>query len=287
MSKKIICVQDLSCFGKCSLTIALPILSCAEMEAIPLPTALLSTHTGGLGKAHIHDLSADMKAIRSHWETLSLPIDVLYSGYVSDHEQLKQIHALMAQYPSAYRFVDPVMGDHGRLYASLSEDLPRSMLALCQCADCITPNMTEAYALLQEPFCDGPYTETQIAALIERLHELTHADIVLKGIYDNEYELRCAVMEQGKLTIVSEKRLPYSYHGTGDLFASALLGAYLRGNPLVESVRIAMEFTTYCMEYSRQSGEDECYGLSFESCLSTYIRLLKQARSSKNTIGKK
>ena len=127
MSKKVICVQDLSCFGKCSLTITMPVLACAGIEVVPLPTALLSTHTGGLGHPYIHDLSREIKAIRAHWKTLSLPIHVLYCGYVSDLAQLAQIQALIKQYPHAYRFVDPVMGDHGRLYASLPKDLPHAM----------------------------------------------------------------------------------------------------------------------------------------------------------------
>lgn len=282
MSKKVICVQDLSCFGKCSLTITMPVLACAGIEVVPLPTALLSTHTGGLGHPYIHDLSREIKAIRAHWKTLSLPIHVLYCGYVSDLAQLAQIQALIKQYPHAYRFVDPVMGDHGRLYASLPKDLPHAMRSLCQSADCITPNMTEAYALLQEPFQAGPYSDAQIKNLLQGLARLTNAVIVLKGIYQKDDELGCAIMEQGKLSIVRGKRLPYQYHGTGDLFAAALLGAYTQKIPFIKAVQIAMEFTYQCMEYSKQSNEDERFGLHFEPCLSTYIEQLKQAVSTKS-----
>ncbi len=280
MNDTILCVQDLSCFGKCSLTITMPILCCADMEVIPLPTALLSTHTGGLGEPFIHDLHTDMKQIRTHWQTLSLPISVIYSGYISDHAQMHEIQALFDQYPDAYRFVDPVMGDHGSLYSSLPSDLPQAMRTLCRQAQCITPNITEAYALLEEPYQKGPYSQTEVKRILHQLHQITAADIVLKGIYENPDEIGCAVCSNDQITIHTEKRLPYFYHGTGDLFAASLLGAYQNHLNLNDAVRIAMRFTSQCMEYSHQCDNDERCGLRFEPCLSSYIDLLQHHQTA-------
>lgn len=273
--KQILCIQDLSCFGKCSLTITLPVLSCAGISAIPLPTSLLSTHTGGLGKPFILPLHEEMKQIRNHWQTLSLPMDALYSGYVSELAQIEEIHTLFQQYPKAVRLVDPVMGDHGIIYASLPKDLPSAMLSLCQTADIITPNMSEAYSLLQRPYHSAPYSTEEIQELLESLHEVTGAKIVLKGMMKDTKYIHCAVYDNGSIVYLSEPYLPYAYHGSGDLFASALLGALMQDHSLTDAVTIAMRFSTICMKYTKQMQTDERYGLCFEPCLAQYLELLQ------------
>lgn len=274
MNQNVICIQDLSCFGKCSLTITLPVLSSAGICVTPLPTSLLSTHTGGLGKPYLLDLGDSMREIRYHWQELSLPIQALYSGYVSHLAQIDEIAALFHQYPQALHLVDPVLGDQGHLYASLSEELIAGMRRLCQQADIITPNMTEAYALLREPYRQGPYTDAEIIRLLEELHRLTQATILLTGVWSEETELGCALFEiKGSPQILLRQRLPYHYHGTGDLFASAFLGAYLNGKSLVEACEIAMCYTAMCMEYSHDHKADERYGLMFEPLLYQYASL--------------
>ena len=157
--KHVICIQDISCYGKCSLTVALPILNAAGLHVSPLPTALLSTHTGGFGSPHKHGLQNDMNAILRHWENIAFSADAIYSGYASDKQQLDSIICAFQQYPDALHLADPVMGDHGKRYASLSDEVELGMKELCHNAEIITPNMTEAYMLLDEPFQIEPYSE--------------------------------------------------------------------------------------------------------------------------------
>jgi len=273
MQKHVICVQDLSCFGKCSLTISMPILCSAGIQVTPLPTALLSTHTGGLGKPLIHDLQSDMRQIREHWNTLSFSVDAIYSGYVSDNAQLQEIEELFAQYPHCYHFVDPVMGDHGKLYASLPFDIRNKMRSLCQKADCITPNMTEAYALLQEPFRQGPYTKAEIKRILYALFDITQCDIVLTGVAFDDQTIGCAIYGKGKIDYMMQEKLPYTCHGSGDVFASALLGARLCDHSLIKACEIAMLFTSACLKLGYEQGLDERYGLPYEVLLAQYMQL--------------
>lgn len=273
--KHVICVQDLSCFGKCSLTIALPVLSSAGMQTSVLPTALLSTHTGGLGRPYIHDLKQAMDQIIQHWSTLSLAVDAIYSGYVSTCEQLQEIKRLFELYPNAYKVIDPVMGDHGKLYASLPKELQYAMREIIKTADLITPNMTEAYALIQEPYQGGPYTKEAINAMIQKLSSCTKADIVLTGVYFNESELGCALYARNEeqVSYCMSEKIPQEFHGTGDLFTSSLLGAYLQKHSLQEAVSIAISYTTLCMKQSIVAQGDERFGVQFEPYLSEYMKL--------------
>lgn len=277
MNQNVICIQDLSCFGKCSLTISLPVLSSIGLSVTPLPTALLSTHTGGLGKPYMLDLCDSMHEILNHWRELDLSVSALYSGYVSHAAQLNEISHLFSQYPDALHLVDPVLGDHGHLYASLSEELIWEMRRLCAKADIVTPNMTEAYALLQEPYCEGPYREGEIIRLLEKLYQMTQATVLLTGVWLNNSELGCAIYEANQTPqLLLRERLPYHFHGTGDLFASAFLGAYLHQKALANACDIAMRFTTMSMEYSERHHADERYGLMFEPLLPQYISMCKQ-----------
>ena len=277
MNQHVICIQDLSCFGKCSLTISLPVLSSAGLSVTPLPTVLLSTHTGGLGKPHLLDLSDSMREIRHHWQELKLPVSAVYSGYVSDVGQVAEISKFFDEYPKALHLVDPVLGDHGHLYASLHEELITEMRSLCKRADVVTPNMTEAYALLQEPYREGPYEKTEIYRLVKQLYEMTHAMVILSGVWLEEAYLGCAIYDAHKPPQIQVlKRLPYRFHGTGDLFAASFLGAYLHHKEAMDACVIAMRFTTACMEYSHQKHTDERYGLLFEPLLSYYIDLLEE-----------
>lgn len=276
MNPHVICIQDLSCFGKCSLTISLPVLSSAGISVTPLPTALLSTHTGGLGKPYRLDLAPAMREIRHHWQTLSFPVAALYSSYVSHSTQVAEIAALFSQYPQALHLVDPVLGDQGKLYASLDDPLITAMRQLCCQADIITPNMTEAYALLQEPYQDGPYSEQELLRLSTKLHQLTQAAVVVTGGWLKADTIGCAVYEKGKQPqLVIQPRLNDHFHGSGDLFAAALLGAYLNGRSLVKSCEIAMHYTVASMEYTRSQKQDERYGLLFEPFLAQYAESCK------------
>lgn len=272
--KHVLCIQDLSCFGKCSLSVALPVLSVAGIQTSVLPTALLSTHTGGLGQPYKRDLQKDMDAIRRHWALLNLSIDAIYSGYVSNLAQLHEILHVFDQYPQALKIVDPVMGDHGALYASLPAQLCTEMRLLCQSADLITPNMTEAYALIEEPWQDGPYTKAEIVRVLHELAKITSAQIVLTGVYVTEAAIGCACFTSIKeeVSYCMRARIPQDYHGTGDLFAASLLGALMNEHPLAKAMEIAVNYTANCIQKSKDEAVDERYGVLFEPCLYEYGR---------------
>lgn len=270
--KHVICIQDLSCFGKCSLTIALPVLSSANVAVSVLPTALLSTHTGGLGRPYHRDLQQDMKEIRHHWKQLDFPVDAIYSAYVSNLAQLEQIEALFDTYPHAMKMVDPVMGDHGKLYASLPDGLALGMRRLCAKADLITPNMTEAYALIEEPYQDGPYTLEQIQHVLNRLQERTTAQVVLTGVSYDETHIGSVACKnkEAKISYAGKAKISQDFHGTGDLFASSLLGALCNDYSLEKAIELAVSYTTMAMETTMQQHQDERFGILFEPLLWRY-----------------
>lgn len=275
--KHVICIQDLSCFGKCSLTIALPILNAAGLHVSPLPTALLSTHTGGLGTPYIHDLNTDMNAIAAHWKKLDFPLTAIYSAYASNQNQIIEITELFKQYPNALHLVDPVMGDHGKRYSSLNDDVITGMKLLCEQADIITPNITEAYILLDEEYHMPPYDKSELFRITEALQLRYHANIILTGVSISDHELGCVCLTKDTAPqIMMSELLPYYFHGSGDLFTSSFLGAYLKSQSFTQACHSAMEYTTNCMRYSFHSGQNERYGICFEPLLSDYIHLINQ-----------
>lgn len=272
--KHVICIQDISCYGKCSLTIALPILNAAGLHVSPLPTALLSTHTGGFGSPHKHGLQNDMNAILRHWENIAFSADAIYSGYASDKQQLDSIIRAFQQYPDALHLADPVMGDHGKRYASLSDEVELGMKELCHNAEIITPNMTEAYMLLDEPFQTEPYSEAELFRITTELKRRYQADIILTGASLSEHQLGCACLSGNeKPRLLMAERLPYHYHGSGDLFTSAFLGAYLNNQTLTQACQTAMVYTIQCMKFSHKASQPERNGICFEPFLADYIAL--------------
>lgn len=278
--KHVICIQDISCYGKCSLTVALPILNAAGLHVSPLPTALLSTHTGGFGSPHKLDLHDDMNAILKHWENIAFSADAIYSGYASDKQQLDSVIRAFQQYPDALHLADPVMGDHGKRYASLSDDVERGMKELCHTADIITPNMTEAYMLLDEPFQAAPYTETELFRITTALKRRYQTDIILTGASVSKHQLGCICLSDNeKPKLLMAEQLPYHYHGSGDLFTSAFLGAYLNNQSLTQACQTAMTYTIQCMKFSHEASQPERNGICFEPFLADYIAL---CRSNKN-----
>lgn len=278
--KHIICIQDISCYGKCSLTVALPILNAAGLHVSPLPTALLSTHTGGFGNPHKLDLHNEMKGILNHWENIAISADAIYSGYAANKQQLDLVKQAFQQYPDALHLVDPVMGDHGKRYASLSNDVELGMKELCHNADIITPNMTEAYILLDEPFQTEPYSETELFRITTALKQRYQADIILTGASTSQHQLGCVCLSDNeKPKLLMAERLPYHYHGSGDLFTSAFLGAYLNNQSLIQACQTAMTYTIQCMKYSHETSQPERNGICFEPFLVDYIALCQSEKN--------
>lgn len=276
--KRVMAVHDLSCFGKCSLTAALPILSAAGAEAVPLPTAVLSTHTGGFSGYTFRDLTEDIPAIAAHWKSLSLHFDAIYTGYLGSYEQLKLISHIIDDFKRKDTLVciDPVMADAGKLYRSFRPDFPRGMAKLCAKADLILPNMTEAAFLLEEPCREGPYSAEEIQKTLRRLAELGPKKIVLTGVWFEPEHLGCAVYDAEKnLTgYAMSRRIEGFYHGTGDVLASALLGALMNGLPLLQAAQAAVDFTESSIRRTHEAGTDVRYGVNFEAGLPEYLRSL-------------
>ena len=276
--KRVLAVHDLSCVGRCSLTVALPILSAAGLEASALPTAVLSTHTGGFTGMTFRDLTQDLPAIFQHWKTLDLAFDAIYTGYLGSAEQV----ALVEQLFDAFRgeqtkiIVDPVMWDHGKLYPGMSEKMPQLMKRLCQRADVIVPNQTEAALMLGRPYLETP-DQAEVDDLMQALREMTQASVVLTGISPEEGKLGAAVYdrETGQTACPAAPHMPGSYHGTGDVYASALTGAYLAGKTLVQAAQIAADFTQQSIVETLPLGLETRYGVCFERALPQLLHALE------------
>lgn len=271
-------VHDLSCFGKCSLTVALPVLSAAGAEVTALPTAVLSTHTGGITGYTFRDLTEDIPAIVNHWKSLKLHFDAIYTGYLGSFEQLELVSKIIGEFRGKDTLVciDPVMADGGKLYPAFRPDFPAGMAKLCAKADIIVPNLTEAAFLLGEPYREGPYDEEYLTHVLHGLAKLGPRRIVLTGVWTEPEHLGCAVYDAstGNTGYAMSKRIDGFYHGTGDVFASALLGALLRGLPLCDAAKIAADFTAGSIRRTHEAGTDVRFGVNFEAGLPEYLRRL-------------
>lgn len=277
--KRVAAIHDLSGFGKCSLTVALPILSAAGIETSALPTAFLSTHTGGISGYTYRDLTADMRPVMQHWKSMDIRFDAIYTGYLGSFEQLDIVKEFFDIFRTEDNLilVDPVMGDNGELYTNFTHEFAAGMRSLCQKADIIVPNLTEASLLLDEPFCPGPYTASYIESILLKLSKLGPKKIVLTGVFFNEDELGAATYDQATNTTdyVFTQKIPGYYHGTGDVFASALLAALLNDFSLIESAAIAVKFTTDSIRRTYIAKTDYRFGVNFEQSFPDFLKELK------------
>ncbi|SDN32916.1 pyridoxamine kinase [Acetanaerobacterium elongatum] len=276
--KRVCAVHDISCFGKCSLTVALPILSAAGVETSVIPTAVLSTHTGGFTGYTYRDLTEDIPAIGAHWKTLNLHFDSLYTGFLGSFEQLELVARLIDDFKSGDTLVlvDPVMADNGSLYKVFSSDFPKGMAKLCGKADVIVPNITEAALLTGLEYREGPHTTGYIEALLRGLGKLVTGKVVLTGVCMEDNALGCAAYDPqtGKIDYILSPRVAGIYHGTGDIFASALLGALLNGFALSQAARVAVDFTVSSILRTKEAGTDVRFGVNFEYGIPTYVKAL-------------
>lgn len=277
--KRVAAIHDLSGFGKCSLTVALPILSAAGIETSALPTAILSTHTGGISGYTYRDLTEDMRPVMKHWKSLDIKFDAIYTGFLGSFEQLD----IVKDFFDAFRqednliLVDPVMGDNGELYTVFTREFAAGMRMLCQKADIIVPNLTEAALLLDEPYHPGPYTHAYIESLLRKLGALGPQKVVLTGVYFKEDELGAATYDRTTDTIdyVFTQKIPGYYHGTGDVFASALLSALLNDFSLIDAAAIAVHFTTDSIRRTYKAKTDYRFGVNFEQSFPDFLKELK------------
>jgi len=264
-------IHDISCFGRCSLTVALPILSAAGINCAVIPTAVLSTHTGGLDGFTYKDLTEEILPIADHWKTLGLSFDALYSGFLGSFDQVDILKKLFKSFhtPNCLVLVDPVMGDEGQLYKTFSADFPGKMLELVREADLVTPNVTEAALLTNQVYREGPHQREYIENLIKKLADTigTGKRIVLTGVSFNETELGAAVYEGSGVSYVFGRGYPGQYPGTGDVYSSVLLAKLLNGFSLTESAKAAADFVSEGIKRTIDAGTDPRFGIFFEALL--------------------
>ena len=265
---RIAAIHDLSCFGRCSLTIALPVLSAMGCQCCPLPTALLSAHTGFPGNTFL-DLTAEMGRIADHWTAMDLQFDAIYSGFLGSADQVDTVARFFDTFKKSDTavIVDPVMGDHGTAYRTCTPELCRGMRVLAENSDVITPNLTEAALLL-----DHPYEEIQRTDAYEVVRRLSlggRRSVVLTG-YSSEpgqTGTLCFDRDSGESKAVQTPREPQDFSGTGDLFASVLAGGVAKGVPLFQAAQAAADFVRDCIARTLAEGLTEQDGVDFEPLL--------------------
>ena len=278
MQKKVAAIHDLSGFGKCSLTVALPILSAAGIETSVIPTAVLSTHTGGFTGFTFRDLTEDILPFSQHWKSLNLEFDAIYSGFLGSFEQLNLVGDFFDGFKKSGNLlmIDPVMADNGEMYKIFSPDFAVGMKNLCRKADIIIPNITEACLLIGEPYQEGPYTSDYIENLLKKLGELGPEKIVLTGVYFDGEKLGAATFDRqiGNISYVLSERIPGYFHGTGDVFGSALLSGLMNGFDLTSATRIAVNFTTASIQKTYKAQTDIRFGVNFEQSIPQFLKEL-------------
>ena len=273
--KRIVSIQDISSVGKCSLTVALPIISAMGVEAGVLPTAVLSTHTAIPGFT-FHDLTGEIRPICAHWKKMGYTFDSIYTGYLGSFEQLDLVSEFFDDFgKDSLIFIDPVMGDYGRLYSGFTLDFVREMARLCARADVIVPNMTEATFMTGLEYReDGQYDLVFVQDLLRRLCDLGPKNAVLTGA-SFAPELVGFVglnAESGEFFSYMTERIPNSFHGTGDIFSSAAVGALMNDFTLADSLAIAADYTLECIRESLKDPEARDYGVNFESAIPYLVR---------------
>jgi Pyridoxal/pyridoxine/pyridoxamine kinase len=277
--KRVVAIHDISGFGKCSLTVALPIISAAGIETTVLPTAVLSTHTGGFSGFTYRDLTEDIQPIADHWKSLNIEFDAIYTGFLGSFEQLDLVGRFFDSFKTKDNLilVDPVMADNGELYKIFSPEFALGMRDLCKKADIIIPNLTEASFMLEEEYNPGPYSEEYIEGLLKKLSALGPKKVVLTGVFFNEEELGTATYDADtdEIAYAFEKRIPGYFHGTGDVFGSALLAALLNNFNLNEAAAIAVRFTTSAIRKTAAAGTDIRFGVNFEQTIPEFLKDLK------------
>ena len=275
--KRVAAIHDISGVGKCSLTVALPIISAAGVECSVMPTAVLSTHTGGFEGFTFRDLTDDMRGIADHWKKENIGFDAFYSGYLGSLGQIDIVIDTIEMFrtPDTLVVVDPVMADNGALYSLFTFDHVKGMAKLCGHADVIVPNRTEAAFMLDREYKDGPMTRDDAESLLNALAGLGADSVVLTGVYfgDDDLGAACYDAKSGRVDYVMDKRIEGMYHGTGDVFGSLLIGALMRGRGLAEATRIAVDFTCAAIRMTAADGTGPRMGVRFESTLAEYARL--------------
>lgn len=276
--KRILTIQDISCVGKCSLTVALPIISAMGVEAAVMPTAVLSTHTQFDGFT-FRDLTCDMLPIAKHWKNENIGFDAIYTGYLGSFEQLDIVGKIFDDFKTSETkiIIDPVMADGGKLYKGFTEEFARSMARLCSKADVIVPNLTEASFMLGTSYVGDDYDEKYIKEMLAKLCALGAKTAVLTGVLLNAGKLGVMSLDSqsGEYFYYEREHLPAAYHGTGDIFASAFTGALSLGKSTSEALEIATDYTVECIALTLADENRRTYGVNFEQAVPYLVERIK------------
>ena len=274
--QKVLTIQDISCVGQCSLTVALPILSACGMETAILPSAVLSTHTAGFTGFTCRDLTDDMPSIVRHWQKENILFDALYTGYLGSTKQIDYVLDIIKTVikHGAPIIVDPAMADNGKLYPAFDMEYVEAMKKLSFAADIILPNITEACFLTGIDYREN-YDKDYIDILISKLAENGAKTVILTGVGYRSDKTGVVVYENGKSQYYEHRKIAKGCHGTGDVFASAFTGALLGGKDALEAARIAADYTVLCIE-NTQNDPAHWYGVKFEPVLPELISMIRQ-----------
>ncbi len=278
--KRIVSIQDISCLGKCSLTVALPIISAMGVECSIVPTAVLSTHTM-FQNFTCKDLTDQIGPIARHWQAEKIRFDAIYTGYLASAEQIGDVCDFFDAFKTEDNLivVDPVMADNGKLYPAFGPEFPAEMAKVCAKADLIVPNLTEASLLTGLPY-RTEYDESYIREMLQSLAKLGPRYVALTGVSFEKGRLGVMYYDQKEDTYGSyfAEHLPASFHGTGDVFASTCVGALMRGLPLGEALALAADYTVECIRLTLASPEAKWYGVEFESAIPYLVKRLEEGK---------
>ena len=277
---RVLAINDISCVGKCSLTVALPIISASGVTCDILPTAILSTHTGGFAGYTFRDLSEDIPAVLAHWKSLGLKYDIIISGYLGSINQIEMVKSTKKDFlkEGGLMIVDPVMGDNGILYSHFDKKFVEEMKGLCRTADVIVPNLTEACFLTDTDYAG--VTEKDYPAVIEKLKQLCPRPSVTGCDVKNGGKTESRVFytdEHGQTKSYATEKIEGAFHGAGDVYASALVGCLARGVDTDTAVKISAEFTTNSIRQTALDKTEARYGLNSESQMYAYLKALNEA----------
>ena len=272
---RILTIQDISCVGQCSLTVALPILSACGFETAILPSAVLSTHTAGFSGYTFRDLTEDIPAIAAHWKKEGITFDAFYTGYLGSTQQIAYVKSILETLgkPGARKIVDPAMADGGKLYPGFDQPFVEEMKTLCQAADLIVPNITEACFLTGMEYRET-YDEAYIEDLLKALADGGNEDVVLTGVGYRPGMTGVLVREHGETAYYEHRRIEPGCHGTGDVNASALTGGILRGMSTFEAAKLAADYTVESIKKTRDD-PSHWYGVKFEKAMPYLIQQLQ------------
>lgn len=274
--KKIVTIQDISCVGQCSLTVALPIISACGIETCVLPSAVLSTHTGGFTGYTFRDLTEDMPAIKDHWVKENIKFDAIYTGYLGSTKQIEYVEDIFNAVgtENCVKIVDPAMADNGKLYYGFDMEFVETMKGLCAKADYVIPNITEACFLTGVEYKEE-YDRAYVNLLLEKFMEMGCKNVIFTGISYEQGKTGVVVFESGEYSYYEHEKLPNSCHGTGDIYASAFTGALVRGKTAYEAAKIAADYAVECIRETAKL-DNHWYGAAFEPVLGKLIAAINE-----------